>query len=67
MKKAEEDRKMWKCPKCGRSFAREGQDHYCGKIESIDQYIEEQEEAVKPYLREVRRILREAVLHRDRS
>ena len=22
---------MWKCPKCGRSFSREGQHHFCGK------------------------------------
>ena len=35
---------MWKCPKCGRGFSREGQSHFCGKIETIDQYIEEQEE-----------------------
>ncbi len=27
---------MWKCPKCGRSFSREGQGHYCGKIETVD-------------------------------
>ena len=45
---------MWKCPKCGRSFSREGQSHYCGKIETIDQYIEEQDESVRPYLNEVR-------------
>ena len=22
---------MWKCPKCGRSFKKENQGHYCGK------------------------------------
>ena len=28
---------MWTCPKCGRTFARNGQDHYCGKPpETID-------------------------------
>ena len=28
----------WKCPKCGREFGRQGQDHYCGKApETIDQ------------------------------
>ncbi len=52
---------MWKCPKCGRSFSREGQSHYCGKIETVDQYIEEQEEAVRPYLNEVRENIREAI------
>ena len=38
---------MWKCPKCGRSFSREGQGHYCGKVETVDQYIEEQDETVR--------------------
>ena len=52
---------MWKCPKCGRSFSREGQHHFCGKIETIDQYIDEQDEAVKPYLNEVRQIISEAI------
>ena len=32
---------MWKCPKCGREFNREGQDHYCGKVpKTIDEYID---------------------------
>ena len=22
---------MWTCPKCGRQFSRQNQDHYCGK------------------------------------
>ena len=52
---------MWKCPKCGRSFSREGQGHYCGKIETVDQYIEEQDETVRPYLNEVRQIIRSAI------
>ena len=41
---------MWKCPKCGREFKNREQDHYCIKPESIDQYIEFQDEAVRPYL-----------------
>ena len=52
---------MWKCPKCGRSFRRTEQQHYCGKIETVDQYIGEQEETALPHLTEVRRILREAL------
>lgn len=52
---------MWKCPKCGRSFSREGQGHYCGKIETVDQYIEEQAETIRPYLNEVRQIIRSAI------
>ena len=49
---------MWKCPKCGRSFSREGQGHYCGKIETIDQYIEEQDENIRHYLHEISQIIR---------
>ena len=45
----------WKCPKCGRSFSRTGQGHYCGKVETIDEYIDAQDESVKPYLNEIRR------------
>ncbi len=52
---------MWKCPKCGRSFGREGQSHYCGTIETVDEYIAAQDEAVKPRLNEVRQILRSAL------
>ncbi|MCR5263701.1 MAG: DUF1801 domain-containing protein [Clostridiales bacterium] len=52
---------MWRCPKCGRSFSREGQSHYCGRIETVDQYIMEQDESVRPYLDEVRQIIRAAV------
>ena len=52
---------MWKSPKCGRNFSCEGQSHYCGKIETVDRYIEEQDESVRPYLNEVRRIIRSAL------
>ena len=53
---------MWKCPKCGREFGRQGQDHYCGKApETIDEYITAQDETVQPSLREVREILRTAI------
>ncbi len=45
---------MWKCPKCGRNFKNKNQNHYCGKIESIDQYISEQEEKVQPILKKIR-------------
>ena len=52
---------MWKCPKCGRIFKREGQDHYCGRIETVDQYIEEQDENVRPRLNEIRQVIRSAI------
>ena len=51
----------WKCPKCGREFSRVEQQHYCGKPENIDEYIEAQDETVQPKLREVRAILQSAL------
>ena len=51
----------WKCPKCGREFSREHQDHYCVKPQNIDEYIAAQDEAVQPRLNEVRGLLRAAV------
>ena len=52
---------MWNCPKCGRSFARQEQQHYCGKPQTIDEYIDAQDEAVRPRLRQVRTLIREAI------
>ncbi len=44
---------MWKCPKCGRAFKKQGQSHYCGKApETIEEYIAAQPEEVQPYLTE---------------
>ena len=48
----------WKCPKCGREFAIQNQDHYCIKPQNVDEYIAAQDEAVQPKLREIRGILR---------
>ena len=53
---------MWKCPKCGREFARANQSHYCGeKPLTVDEYIAQQPEAVQPELLHVRGILRAAL------
>ena len=52
---------MWRCPKCGREFVRQEQQHYCVKPKTIDEYIAAQPEAVQPKLRELRRILRDAL------
>ena len=52
---------MWKCPKCGREFSRQGQDHYCMKPQTIDEYIAMQDEAVQPQLQEVRGIIHSAI------
>jgi len=51
----------WKCPKCGRTFSRQQQDHYCVKPQNIDEYIAAQDESVQPRLREVRAVLRDAL------
>ena len=52
---------MWKCPRCGRSFERQAQSHYCEKPDTIDAYIAAQDEAVRPALQRVREIIREAI------
>ena len=52
---------MWKCPKCGREFSRQEQQHDCGKPQTIDEYIEAQDEAVQPRLREIREVIRSAI------
>ncbi|MDR2901169.1 MAG: DUF1801 domain-containing protein [Treponema sp.] len=51
---------MWQCPKCERKFKNTEQSHYCGKVETIDQYISEQDEKVKPHLAAVRETIRAA-------
>ena len=51
----------WKCPKCGREFSRKDQSHYCGKPLTIDEYIDAQDEAVRPKLREIRAVLQTAL------
>lgn len=53
---------MWTCPKCGRSFKRTNQDHYCGKAPaSIDEYILRQETAIQPTLISLRQAIRDAI------
>lgn len=53
---------MWACPKCGRTFKRQEQDHYCGKApETIDEYIAAQPEAAQPHLNAVRDAIRAAL------
>ena len=50
---------MWKCPKCGRTFKNENQNHYCGKApETVDEYILAQDEAIRGHLESVRNVLR---------
>lgn len=51
----------WKCPKCGREFSRQNQDHYCVKPRNIEEYIAAQDEKVQPVLKQVREILQNAI------
>ena len=51
----------WKCPKRGREFRRQNQDHYCVKPQNIDEYIAAQDETVQPRLREVRAVFQKAI------
>ena len=51
----------WKCPKCGREFAKQDQQHYCLKPKTVDEYIRLQAETVQPKLKEIRAILQAAI------
>lgn len=51
---------MWQCPKCERKFKNIDQNHFCGKIESIDDYIFEQADEVKPILQRIRETIKAA-------
>ena len=51
---------MWKCPKCDRSFKNENQQHFCGKApETIDEYIEAQDEGIRNQLQSVREAIQD--------
>lgn len=53
---------MWTCPKCGRTFKNQNQDHFCGKApETIDAYILEQPEDIQKYLYQMHGILQAAL------
>ena len=55
---------MWKCPKCGRTFCNDNQHHFCGKCKgpkTIDEYIDEQGEDIRPQLEQVRNAIREVL------
>ena len=52
---------MWQCPKCGRSFKNNGQDHYCIKPKTIDEYIANQDADKQADLNLVRNTLKAAL------
>ena len=51
---------MIKCSKCGKELKNENQSHYCAKVSTIDEYIENQTSEVKEILLEVRSVIRKA-------
>ncbi len=53
---------MWICPKCGREFRRNNQNHYCGKApETVSEYSNAQPEEIRPHLTEMMHILENSV------
>ena len=52
---------MWKCPKCGREFKNQNQEHYCLKPKTIDEYIAMQDECIQPFLQAIRSTIHEAI------
>lgn len=53
---------MWQCPKCGREFNNQNQEHFCGeKPKTIDEYILTQPESVQPLLYQVRDTIHAAI------
>ena len=45
---------MWQCPKCNREFKNTNQNHFCGKIDTIDDYISDQAAEMQPVLQKIR-------------
>lgn len=53
---------MWECPKCGREFKNENQNHFCGeKPKTIDEYISIQAQDIQQILHKVRDTIHAAI------
>ena len=52
---------MWTCPKCNRSFNNTNQNHYCGNLNTIDEYIEDAPEEHQETLQRVRETILSAM------
>lgn len=53
---------MWECPKCGRTFKKTNQDHYCGPApETIEEYIDSQPEEAQRNLRQINSVVKAAL------
>ena len=50
---------MWKCPKCGRTFKKSNQGHFCGEApKTIEEYIQRQPEQTRPYLYRINKTIK---------
>lgn len=59
---APREKKLWKCPKCGRTFKNRNQDHYCGEApKTIEEYISRQPEQARDYLRRMNEVIKAAL------
>ena len=59
---APREKKLWKCPKCGRTFKNRNQDHYCGEApKTIEEYISRQPEQARDYLRKMNEVIKAAL------
>ncbi|MGI6562373.1 MAG: iron chaperone [Clostridia bacterium] len=57
---------MWTCPKCGRKLLKENQNHFCGQGPvTVDEYIQEQPEEIRPFLYQVRSAIKEVLPDAD--
>lgn len=53
---------MWECPECGRIFKNCNHEHRCGLTPStIDEYILEQREDVRPHLMKINETIKKAL------
>ena len=53
---------MWECPECGCIFKNRNQEHRCGLTPStIDEYILEQREDVRPHLMKINETIKKAL------
>ena len=51
----------WTCPKCRREFSRKDQPHFCGKPQTVDEYIDSQDATLQPKLKQIRLVLQTAL------
>ncbi len=57
-----DNKRIWKCPKCGREFSKKNQSHYCGeKPKTIEEYILSQADEIQDDLWSIHEIIYKAL------